>query len=111
LHHFLVTEAGPVEPIDGGWRFSRDGCHFMAFPSGPLDTLDIAAQRHAHRHDRVAYIYRGQVTDRRPAAAVALGVIANRIVQPFKGGIEPGYVVVIASDCPNLPNLPWAELD
>ncbi|HEY3950929.1 hypothetical protein [Phenylobacterium sp.] len=111
LRRFLVAHAGPVEPVSDGWRFSREGCRLAAFPSGRRGSLDMAAFGYAHRRGRVAYVYHGRITERRPAVALALDVIAYRIAEPFKGGVEPGYVVLVAADCPHLPDLPWRDLD
>jgi hypothetical protein len=113
LRRFLAAATvGPVEAFEGGWRFPGvGGCRLLAYPSGPRGTLDMAATSHAHGHDRIAYVYRGQVMATPPAFALALDVIAYTLSRPFRTANEPGYVVLIAPQtCPGLPNLPWGRL-
>jgi hypothetical protein len=112
LHRFLtVATAQPVEAVPGGWRFQNGTCRMLAFPSGPRGTLDLAARNYAHRQDRVAYVYRGQVRATPPAFGLAIDVIAYTLSRPFRAANEPGYIVLIAPKaCAAIPNLPWGRL-
>lgn len=111
LRRFLVANAGAVQSVQGGWRFARDGCEMLAFPSGPRGTLDVDEIKHASRTDRITYVYRGRVRDVRPSADLAFDVVGNMLVRPFRAATDPGYVVLIAkTGCPALPKLPWDRL-
>lgn len=110
LHRFLLANAGPLQPLAPGWTFARGGCRYAAFPSSMRGNLDMNALARARRGDRVAYVYKGRVTDRRPTLALAFDIIAATAERPFRGGVEPGYVVLVAKACQTLPDLPWDRL-
>lgn len=111
LHRFLVAQVGPVQSAQGGWRFASKGCEVVAMPSGPRGTLDLEETKHAKRSDRIAYVYRGRVSDERPSLSLGMDVVAYMLAKPFRPAAEPGYVVLIARrGCPALPVLPWNRL-
>jgi len=112
IGRFLSTAAGQsVERIDNGWRVRHGDCWMMAFPSGPLGTLDVAARSHARKDDRIGYVHQGQVSDERPTTAYAFEVIAYHLERPFRPMDPPGYVVLVAPKaCGAWPALPWERL-
>lgn len=110
LGRFLAANVSPVAPVASGWSFDRDGCHFLAFPSSERGTLDMTAMARAGPGDRVAYVYRGRVSDTRPTYAYAFDVMAYLAARSFRRASEPGYVILIARQCRTLPALPWDEL-
>lgn len=114
LRRFLAAQADtPLEPANAaadGWRFSKAGCRLTAFPSGPRGTLDMVPLAHVHAGDRVTYVYRGRLTAEPPSLALGMDVLAYLAAKPFRGGTEPGYVVLIAHDCAQVPDLPWSRL-
>jgi hypothetical protein len=65
---------------------------------------------HVRSGDRVTYVYRGRLTSRPPTLALGVDVLVYLAAKPFRGGTEPGYVVLIAHDCARLPDLPWDRL-
>jgi hypothetical protein len=110
LRRFLVASAGAAEPVSGGWKFAQGSCQVSAFPSEARGLLDMDILYLAGPNDRVAYVYRGRVSDRRPGARLSVDILLFLAARPFLGGREPGYTVLIARDCPALPSLPWEKL-
>jgi hypothetical protein len=111
LRRFLAANVGTVRPAQGGWRFAANGCDVLAMPSGPRGTLDLEETKRARHNDRIAFVYRGRVSERRPGVDLGLHVVAHMLVRPFRRTAEPGYVVLIAErGCPTLPALPWGKL-
>lgn len=111
LGHFLSAATDqPVEPVADGWRLHRGDCWMMAFPSGPLGTLDVAARSHAKKPDRVGYVHAGQVSDNRPTTAYAFEVIGYHLQRPFRPVDPPRYIVLVAPKaCGAWPALPWGR--
>jgi hypothetical protein len=114
LRRFLAANAsGPVTPVTAaGWRVGRpDGCRLLAFPSSERSVMDMVALGYRRPQDRVLYVYKGHPRLTPPTAELALDVIVYKAARPFRGGLEPGYIVVIIKDCPQPPPpLPWAKL-
>lgn len=120
LRRFLAaTTEGQLEEIaapansgeNGGWRFQSGACRAAAFPSGPRGSLDLFARSHAHKRDRVAYVYRGEFRSTPPTPALARDVIVHRLSTAFHPTNEPGYVVLIyPAGCAPPSHLPWARL-
>jgi hypothetical protein len=111
LRRFLVAYAGPVEPLQGGWRLARGDCEILAFASARRGTLDTGAWQGARSSDRRAYVYRGRMTKTPPTWPLALDIAAYVVARPFRAGNEPGYVVLVARRaCAGFPDLPWSRL-
>jgi hypothetical protein len=109
---FLAQATGqPAQAVADGWRTAGGDCWVMAFPSGPLGTLDMAARSHARRRDRVGYVYRGALRETRPTLPYAVDVIGYHLQRPFRRIDPPGYVVLVAPKaCGAWPALPWRRL-
>jgi hypothetical protein len=72
----------------------------------------LAAARQTARGDRVVFVYRGRVRDKRPSFDLGVDVLAYMASRPFWQTVEPGYVILIAkAGCPALPALPWGKLE
>jgi hypothetical protein len=120
LRRFLAaTTVGGVEPIaapageghGAGWRFRSDDCAMSAYPSGPRGSFDLAAKSHARRRDRIAYVYRGELSATPPTWALAADVVLYRLTSAFRPENEPGYVVLIyPKTCAAPATLPWNRL-
>jgi hypothetical protein len=112
LGQFLTAATGrPAEPVGGGWRIRNSACWLMAFPSGPLGTLDLAARSNAKKADHVAYVHHGLLSAERPSIPFAFEVIAYHLQRPFRAVEPPSYVVLVAPKaCGPWPALPWERL-
>jgi len=120
LHRFLASTAaadvegiasGPPGSPPTGWRFEVGGCRAAAFPSEKRGAMDSFVRAHGRSSDRVAYVYRGRITDVRPTWTLARDVIVYRATGMFRRGGEPGYVVVTyAKACAGPPDLPWGRM-
>lgn len=104
--------AAPVNSGDSsGWRFQSGACQAAAFPSGPRGSLDLFARSHAHKRDRIAYVYQGEFRSTPPTSALGVDVIIHRLTTAFRPTNEPGYVVLIyPAGCAAPSGLPWARL-
>lgn len=103
----------PHVPIWAGWRFQAGGCEAMAFPNPRSGEFDPQNRELTGPGQRLAYVYRGQISDAPPGAHRTLDFVLYRILLPF-GLADPqmaSYVAVIhPAGCDGPLKLDWKAL-